>query len=126
MLPAIALGAAVASREKQRPRRLRLKFLGQDIVVDDSRSNITIGRAEENDVVVKGNLISRLHARIEFSRGKFLLVDQSTNGTFVTTRENEEAFVRRDSMQLKGEGMIGFGRVPEAGSPLTLRYNCEE
>mgnify|MGYP005813916847 FL=1 len=125
MLPAIALGAAVA-RERQRPRRLRLKFLGQDIVVDDTRSNITIGRAEENDVVVKGNLISRLHARIEFSRGKFLLVDQSTNGTFVTTRENEEAFVRRDSMQLKGEGMIGFGRVPEAGSPLTLRYNCEE
>jgi hypothetical protein len=125
MLPAIALSAAV-SREKHRPRRLNLQFLGQDLVVDDTRSNITIGRAEENDVVVKGNLISRLHARIEFSRGKFLLVDQSTNGTFVTTKEGEEAFVRRDSMQLKGEGMIGFGRVPETGSPLTLRYSCQE
>jgi adenylate cyclase len=125
MLPAIALSAAV-SREKHRPRRLNLQFLGQDLVVDDARSNITIGRAEENDVVVKGNLISRLHARIEFSRGKFLLVDQSTNGTFVTTKEGEEAFVRRDSMQLKGEGMIGFGRVPESGSPLTLRYVCQE
>jgi hypothetical protein len=124
MLPAIALGAV--SREKQRARRLRLKFLGQEVVVDDSRSNITIGRAEENDVVVKGNLISRLHARIEFSRNKFLLVDQSTNGTFVTSREGEEAFVRRDSMQLKGEGMIGFGRVPESGSSLTLRFACEE
>lgn len=124
MLPAIALGAV--AREKQRPRRLRLKFLGQEVVVDEGRSNITIGRAEENDVVVKGNLISRLHARIEFSRNKFLLVDQSTNGTFVTTREGEEAFVRRDSMQLKGEGMIGFGRVPESGSSLTLRFACEE
>ena len=77
-------------------------------------------------MVVKGNLISRLHARIEFSRNKFLLVDQSTNGTFVTSREGEEAFVRRDSMQLKGEGMIGFGRVPESGSSLTLRFACEE
>jgi len=125
MLPAIALSAAV-SREKHRPGRLKLRFLGQDIVVSESRSNITIGRAEENDVVVKGNLISRLHARIEFSRGKFLLIDQSTNGTFVTTREGEEAFVRRDSMQLKGEGMIGFGRVPESGSPLTLLYASEE
>lgn len=124
MLPAIALGAV--SREKQRARRLRLKFLGQEVVVDDTRSNITIGRAEENDVVVKGNLISRLHARIEFTRNKFLLVDQSTNGTFVTSREGEEAFVRRDSMQLKGEGMIGFGRVPESGSSLTLRFACEE
>jgi hypothetical protein len=42
------------------------------------------------------------------------------------TREGEEAFVRRDSMQLKGEGMIGFGRVPENGSSLTIRYVCEE
>jgi predicted component of type VI protein secretion system len=95
-------------------------------VLDDARPNITIGRAEENDVVIKGNLISRLHAKIEFSRNKFVLIDQSTNGTFVTTRAGEEAFVRRDTMHLKGEGMIGFGRVPETGSALTVRYVCEE
>ncbi|HEX7013358.1 MAG TPA: adenylate/guanylate cyclase domain-containing protein [Steroidobacteraceae bacterium] len=124
MLPAIALGAL--AREKQRPRRLRLKFQGQEMVLDEQRGLVTIGRAEENDIVVKGNLISRLHARIEVSRNKFLLIDQSTNGTFVTTRDGEEAFVRRDSMQLTGEGVIGFGRVPEANSTLTLRYVCEE
>lgn len=126
MLPALALNVAANSRDRQRLRRLRLRFQGQEIVVDDSRANIAIGRAEENDVVIKGNLISRLHARIEFSRNKFTLVDQSTNGTFVTTREGEEAFVRRDSMLLKGEGLIGFGRVPESGSALTLKYVCEE
>ncbi len=125
MLPALALNVAANHRDK-RLRRLRLRFQGQEIVVDDSRTNIAIGRAEENDVVIKGNLISRLHARIEFSRNKFTLVDQSTNGTFVTTREGEEAFVRRDSMLLKGEGLIGFGRVPESGSALTLKYVCEE
>ena len=126
MLPAIALGAAV-SREKQKgARRLRVRFQNEEIVLDDSRTNITIGRADENDVVIKGNLISRLHARIELNRNKFLLVDQSTNGTFVTTRGGEEAFVRRDSMQLKGEGLIGFGRVPENGSALTVKFLCEE
>jgi adenylate cyclase len=125
MLPAIALGAAVAS-QKQRTRRLRVRYQGQEIVVDDGRTSITIGRAEENDIVIKGNLISRTHAKIELNRGKFLLIDQSTNGTFVTTREGEEAFVRRDSMQLKNEGVIGFGRVAESGSPLAVRYACEE
>jgi adenylate cyclase len=127
MLPAIALGAAISSREKNKAsRRLRLRFQGQEIVVDESRANIAIGRAEENDIVVKGNLISRLHAKIELVRNKFQLIDQSTNGTFVTTREGEEAFVRRDSMLLKGEGMIGFGRVPETNSSLTIRFVCEE
>jgi class 3 adenylate cyclase len=126
MLPAIALGAAVSREKKQHPRRLRVRFQGQEILLDDSRTHMTIGRAEENDVVIKGNLISRLHAKIEFNRNKFVLIDQSTNGTFVTTREGEEAFVRRDSLQLKGEGMIGFGRVPENGSSLTIKYMCEE
>ena len=65
-------------------------------------------------------------ARIEVSRNKFVLVDQSTNGTFVQTTSGEESFVRRDSMQIKGEGMIGLGRVPEAASPLTIRYICED
>jgi class 3 adenylate cyclase len=125
MLPAIALGAAVL-REKQPHRRLRVRFQSEEIVLDETRTAMTIGRAEENDVVIKGNLISRTHARIELSRNKFQLIDQSTNGTFVTTREGEEAFVRRDSMLLKGEGLIGFGRVPETGSALTLRYVCEE
>lgn len=124
MLPALGLGAI--AREKQRPGRLRLRFQGQEVVLDDSRSNVTIGRAEENDIVVKGNLISRLHARIELNRNKFTLIDQSTNGTFVTTREGEEAFVRRDTMQLKGEGTIGFGRIPEPNSALAVRYICED
>lgn len=126
MLPAIAMCAVAALRERPRPLRLRLRFQGNELVLDDQRVSIAIGRADENDIVVKGNLISRLHARIEFSRNKFVLVDQSTNGTFVTTRNSEEAFVRRDSMQLKGEGMIGFGRLPEGASALTLRYSCED
>ena len=124
MLPTLAIGAA--ARENKGPLRLRLRFQGQELVLDARRSNVTIGRAEENDVVIKGNLISRLHARIEFTRNKFLLIDQSTNGTFVTNQEGEESFVRRDSLQLKGEGMIGLGRTPENNSPQTVRFVCEE
>lgn len=124
MLPSLALGGL--SRDKQKPRRLRLHFQGQEIVLSDVRSSVAIGRAEENDVVIKGNLISRLHARIEFTRNKFLLIDQSTNGTFVMNQTGEESFVRRDSVQLTGEGLIGLGRSPDATSNQNLRFVCEE
>ncbi len=40
--------------------------------------------------------------------------------------DGEEAFVRRDSMQLKGAGMIGLGKVPEAESPQTIQFVCED
>ncbi len=122
MLPQIAMGTGPSKKTA----RLRLMTQDREVVVDESRPNIVMGRAEESDLCIKGNLISRLHARIEVSRSKFVLVDQSTNGTFVQTTTGEESFVRRDSMQIKGEGMIGLGRVPEAASPLTIRYICEE
>ena len=121
MLPAIAMSQRDAKRA-----RLRLRVQGQEVVVDDQRTNIAIGRADDNDLVVKGNLISRLHARIEINRNKFVLVDQSTNGTFVQTTDGEEAFVRRDSMQIKGEGLIGLGKVPDLSSPQSIRFICEE
>jgi len=124
MLPALALGGL--TRDKQKPKRLRLSYQGQEILLSDGRASITIGRAEENDFVIKGNLISRLHARIEFTRNKFLLIDQSTNGTFVMNQTGEESFVRRDSVQLMGEGLIGLGKSPDATSNQNLQFSCEE
>lgn len=118
MVPAIAM----ASKGERRSVRLRLRFQDREVLVDEQRPNIAIGRAEDNDVVVKGNLISRLHARIEINRNKFVLIDQSTNGTFVQTADGEEAFVRRDSLQIKGKGMIGLGRLPDEESPQTIRF----
>ena len=118
------LGIAFASPSSR--LRLRLTVQEREFLVDDQRPQAVIGRSEESDLVVRGNLISRLHARIEFHRNRFMLTDQSTNGTFVQPDGQEEAFVRRDSIQLKGTGTIGLGRVPEADSPQTIHYVLEE
>jgi adenylate cyclase len=122
MLPAIAL----TGRDNRKPQRLRLSVQDRELILDENRPQIAIGRADDNDVVIRGNLISRLHARIEFSRNRFTLTDQSTNGTFVQISGEEEAFVRRDSMPIKGQGLIGLGRVPDRDSPLTIHFVCED
>jgi adenylate cyclase len=106
--------------------RLRLQFDNREILADERQAIITIGRAKENDVVVQGHLISRVHARIEISRRGIILLDQSTNGTFVQTADGDELFVRHDSLQIKGRGLIGLGRLPERDSPHTIRFICEE
>ncbi|HWM28043.1 MAG TPA: adenylate/guanylate cyclase domain-containing protein [Woeseiaceae bacterium] len=106
--------------------RVTLIFRDTTVVVDDRKKNINMGRADDNDLVVKGNLISRIHARVEMRRGKFLLVDQSTNGTFLQNAHGEETFVRRDSTELFGEGIIGLGRVAKPGTPLAIHFICED
>jgi adenylate cyclase len=122
MLPTVAIGRKTGAR----PKRLSLRYQGREVTVGEGRKSATLGRAEENDVVVKGNLISRVHARIEASRDKFTLVDESTNGTFVQTNAGEEIFVRRDSTQLTGEGVIGLGRVAQPGTALAVHYVVED
>jgi len=122
MLPAIAADA----RTGHRPKRVLLRYQGREYVLGDGKEALTLGRAEENDVVVKGTLISRIHARVELGRSKVMLVDQSTNGSFVTTQEGKEAFVRRDSVALTGAGLIGLGRLPEPNSPEAIHYRLEE
>ncbi len=101
---------------------LVMTFRGITVDVNDERKNITMGRADENDVVVKGNLISRVHARIEKRRNKFILIDESTNGTFVQNVRGEEIFLRRDSTEISGEGIIGLGRVAKPGTALAIHY----
>src|SRR5947209_6877868 len=56
MVPAIALNSRPV-----RLLRLRLQNQDREILLDEQHSSVTIGRADDNDVVVKGNLISRLH-----------------------------------------------------------------
>jgi class 3 adenylate cyclase len=108
--------------QERKASKLELSFRDQTIEVTDRRKNVIMGRAEDNDLVVKGNLISRIHAKVEMRRGKFMLVDQSTNGTFVLNLLGEETFVRRDSMEINGEGTIGLGRAEEPGASLAIHF----
>ena len=83
---------------------------------------LTIGRAEQNDLVVGGEMVSRLHARAEYRNGRFVFTDQSANGTFVVTDAGDSVFLHREDLVLTGAGMLGLGTPPEPGSPATVRY----
>jgi adenylate cyclase len=122
MLPTISW----SDEKKKVTARMRLRYQGEEVLVDAKHPQATIGRSEDTSLVIKGNLISRLHCRVEMSRDRFLLVDQSTNGTFVITRQGEELFVRRDSIQLVGEGVIGLGRVVQPGSAQAIHFIQED
>ncbi len=122
MLPTIEWGE---SRDRK-ASRLILSFRDRSVQVNDQRKSVNIGRADDNDLVIKGNLISRIHAKIEMRRGKFVLIDQSTNGTFVQNVQGEERFIRRDTTELLGEGVIGLGRAEQPGSSLAIHFKTAD
>jgi len=112
--------------KSRKASKLLLNFKNSTVEVSDRKKSVNLGRADDNDLVVKGNLISRIHAKIEMRRGKFVLIDQSTNGTFIQDLQGQEVLVRRDSTELGDEGTIGLGRAEEPGSSLAIYFKTLE
>ena len=111
------------SLEPEFPKaRLELKFGGQTLELDDNRPSVTLGRQVHNDVVVNDSRVSRSHSRIEYRRGKFFLIDQSSNGTYLLIKGKKSVTLKRDEAQLIGSGIIGLGREVPEDSHLAIHY----
>lgn len=63
----------------------------KDFVVEFGREKVTIGRSEENDVILSDRKISRQHCYVQFDNYRHILYDAgSTNGTFVNEEQTKE------------------------------------
>ena len=89
--------------------KMTLSVGGDDYTIS-SVDTFVIGRSATCDLAMpRVVLASREHAKIEFKRGKFVLVDQSTNGTYIKTGDGNLVYLRREEMQLWRQGVICLG-----------------
>ena len=104
--------------------QLRIVYAGGELIQEPT-DTVTIGRDLQCNLVVASELASRQHARIEYSRGKFVLTDQSTNGTFVQIDGSPEVYLRREALPLSGTGAICLGRSCAQETEHLIRFACE-
>ena len=102
----------------------RLAFIagGSLLELGAGYPTLTIGRGEQNDLVVRSSIVSRLHACIEYRRGRFVLTDQSANGTYIAADDGSTTYVHRDNHVLTGAGMLGLGEAVTPNSQVLVRY----
>lgn len=104
--------------------RLRLRYRGDETLVDYSSPVMTLGRGHQANLKVNDTNASRIHLRLEYSRGKFVITDVSVNGTYLLTPTGEVHLRRNESHVLSGTGMISLGREV-AGNKEVVFYECE-
>ena len=117
-------GAATASTPAR--HHLVLKYRDKRFVLDENSGEVTIGRGDQASLQVSADSASRQHASIRFRRGKFLLVDQSTNGTYIMPFTGDEVYLRHDEYTLTGSGTISLGKtiVDTNTTPELIQYQC--
>lgn len=117
--------AATGQSEKtqlERQARLRLRHADVDLQVDDNRGLFNFGRGATNDHVVADRRASRYHARIERRNESYVLVDMSSNGTYVKFEGEEEVVLRRQEIPLRGRGRIAFGHSGSDDDAETIEF----
>lgn len=88
---------------------VRLVHLGREFLVNAERPSVILGRDEQADIVNQNRKASRIHAKIERRRDKFVFIDQSSNGSYVTIKGEKEIRLRREEFVLHGNGSISLG-----------------
>jgi class 3 adenylate cyclase len=104
------------------PVMLEVQCGASRMVVDQANPILTIGRLPVNDLVLKFPGISRMHASIEQRKGKFVLVDVSSNGTYIHIKGQQVIHIKHDEIQLEGQGIICPGRMATPLSPGAIHF----
>jgi ABC transport system ATP-binding/permease protein len=100
---------AIAAGERARLVCVSPQFAGQEFEI--AKTEVTIGRTDENDIAIDHRSVSRHHARILVVSGRYRLVDlKSANGTLVNGEQYAQAELKRgDLVEL---GHVKFRFVP--------------
>ncbi len=115
---------ALSTHVTVRPAHLSLKHGDRQIELSEAMPNLSIGRDLANDVVLADRKASRMHARIERRRDKFVLIDHSSNGTYVIVENEAEIALRREELLLRNRGHISFGHAYQDDPTEVVSFSC--
>jgi adenylate cyclase len=101
----------------------RLYHNNNSVVFPENAIRISLGRDTSSDVRLKEALASRHHCTIERRGGRLVLIDHSSNGTFVTIDSEREFAVCHEETVLHGHGSLSFGQS-SAGATESLIFFC--
>ena len=115
----------MSPRQAIAPASVKLKHGTRDIELGAAHSVLTLGRDQQNDVMIADRKASRLHARIERRRDKFVLIDHSSNGTYVTVEGEPELALRREELVLRGRRPASVSATPiRTTRPRCFRFHA--
>ncbi len=108
------------------PHRLLLRCSGEEFQVDPKHPSLSIGRSDENELVIPYPCVSRRHARIKMRKGNFVLFDESSNGTMVYGDEKRPVLLHRDNLILPARGRLAVKVDPtDDASELPIHFEVE-
>ena len=107
------------------PRQLAIHCGDRTALLTHAKEMISIGRQPKVDLRVTAERASREHARIERRNETFVLIDTSTNGTYVTFAGQAEQMVHKREILLADDGVFYCGEPAARATQEPVRFFIE-
>ena len=104
------IGMSAFRKPTESRHELLLRYQQQVMTLNEQRKSVVLGRGDDCDLMIRNNLASRQHARIEYSFEKFLLTDHSANGTYIRFNDEQVIQLLHQQIVLHGGGTISLGQ----------------
>lgn len=104
------------------PYCLHLEGTDRRYLVDEESGVVSLGRDPACDLVVSNPRASRRHGWIGKVNGRFMVIDKSSNGTYVIFDDGSAHTVHNSQLALQGRGRISFGSQAHDGHPDAYRF----
>jgi class 3 adenylate cyclase len=107
---------------------IELCYNGRQLRLSEAAMPFLIGRGEHCNLIVPSDTASRSHARLEARFGEFVLIDHSTNGTYIKTepgKRNDDGLdihLHHREWTVTGNGEICLGRPIRSGDPSIITF----
>jgi hypothetical protein len=108
-------------------KKLQVSFGDKSALLFTEGKTLTLGRSAECSLVVATGFASRLHAKVVMRRGRFVLADESTNGTYVMPggmgSGAQEVFIKREEFLLPEKGVFSLGQTCSADDAKLIQFS---
>jgi len=111
---------------KDKTATIELLIKGKKHVVTTDKDSCVVGRDPSCDIVIQSKFVSRAHAKIILKDGKFLVEDNSFNGTYINFDNGQKIHVSKDEQTLVSGGYMSMGKPVDDESKSVIEFKISQ
>jgi hypothetical protein len=116
------VGLTAFRKPNEARNELLLRYKQNVITLNEHFNSVTLGRDDTCDLTIASDLASRNHIKVEYCFGKFIVTDDSVNGTYIQFSDKQTVHIHHQQIVLHGRGKLCLGQSFDSDPSEVIEY----
>ena len=120
--PAAKSKPAPIINENDKSESIELTFKNKKYLFSKDQNFFILGRDPSCNLVIEGRYASRVHAKITYRHGMFVLQDNSVNGTYIDFDNGKKIHASKNDQLLISDGIMSVGEPVKNNKNSAIKF----